>query len=566
MGASSIGVAYSYIPKLRANLPNGINLLPPLVVVPLALYGGSSKFHFFGSTIPPEGGEEVSAVMKRHHKRRRLAAMAACVATIAALATLGSAGSASALGCTAPGFGSGDSTQTIAMAEVWLTSSGWFTHSSCFGPPEFSWVTYDHTSAGQALEEFGNNTGELNAHEDRVAFEAIAIKDAAGQVLDWFVGTDDPPTTQQLEKAQTAVGASSLAEMTFPVAQTSIAVLLSLPTGCKIQSTSKVDINSTTLGQLWEGTNAHSGEDPGGVQAQGGYAIGTWGAFFHQLGYTKITSGTPEAGQFLDEGGEHGCGQAIKPQVDSNVSGTAYAFKGFLNQINPHVWSSYVTDAKTWPTSAVVESDPLSIGGGSELNSTEGRMAGNTAANPGSVGFADTAYPKQTLHGGFTNEAKSSTFGTGNEGHSPAHQILWAEMQNNWISPEFPHRIYADPVVGSSVANCETSRILPAEEGFPYTSTGSWHGVLASDPNIAEDVSESDYPICQLTYALVWKHYSASKLYGKTEAAHEIANTVKDLFEYVTGQGQGDIQGHEYTRYPTGFQSHVSLTVSEIKY
>src|ERR1700730_2683166 len=124
------------------------------------------------------GGEEVSAVMKRHHKRRRLAALAACVATIATLATLGSAGSAAAsVTCRAPGFGSGDSTQTIAMAEVWLTSSGWFSHSNCSSTPEFGSITYDHTSAGQALEEFGNNTGELNAHEDSVAFESTGTKE-----------------------------------------------------------------------------------------------------------------------------------------------------------------------------------------------------------------------------------------------------------------------------------------------------------------------------------------------------------------------------------------------------
>jgi hypothetical protein len=502
--------------------------------------------------------------MKGHHKHRRLAAPAACAIAIAVFATLGLAGSAVAsVSCRAPGFGSGDSTQTIAMAEVWLTSGGWFSHSSCAITPEVGSITYDHTSAGQALEEFGNNTGELNAHEDGVAFESTGTKDAAGQVLDWFVGTDDPPTTEQLEHAKTAAGSSSLTEMTIPVAQTSIAVLLSLPTGCKIHTGSKVDILNTTLGQLWEGTNAHSGEDPGGIQAQGGYAIGTWGAFFHQVGYTKITSGTPTEGQFLDEGGEHGCGQAIKPQVDSNVSGTAYGFKSYLNQVNSHVWSTYATDAKTWPTSAVVESDPLSSGGGSESNSAEGRIAGNTAANPGSVGFADVSYPTQGFHGGFTDEATSSTFGTGHEGHSTAHQILWAEMQNDGVGSSSP--TYTGPVI-SGTGNCQTMKLVGSESEFPFVTTGSWHGVLASDPDISDDAAASDYPICQLTYDLVWKHYSASKLYGTTETAHEIAHAVNDLFEYIIVQGQIDDQGHGYTRFPTGFQSHVNNEVSEIAY
>ncbi|HEV3071631.1 MAG TPA: hypothetical protein VGY76_09455 [Solirubrobacteraceae bacterium] len=504
--------------------------------------------------------------MNRNHRRSRLAALAACAALLSALATLGFAGPAAAtLACSKPGYASGDALQSIAQVEVFITSTGWGAHSSCSSAPASSWMTYSHTSAGQALDEFGNNSGELNAHEDKVAFESTTgtPKDAAGQVLDWFVGTGDPPTTVQLEEAKTASGASALNEITLPVAQASIAVLLSLPTGCKVQSGSAVDINNTTLGQLWEGTNAHSGEDPGGIQAQGGYAIGTWGALFHQLGYTKITSGTPGAGQVLDEGGEHGCGQALKPQVSSNLSGTAYDFKSYLNQINSHVWSTYASDAKTWPSSAVVESDPLASGEGSQSNDSEGHLSGNTAETPGSVGFAGVGAAMLAGHGGFTNSAASSTFGYG--GHSAAHQILWAEVQNNGTGTE--GATYADPLVPSTTAaSCPTTHLLPSEEGYPSTATGSWHGIIASDPNTSADAGATNYSICALTYDLVWHQYSASKLYGKTETTHEIVNTVRDLFEYITGQGQTDVQSHGYMRFPSGFGSRVLLNVSEIKY
>lgn len=84
--------------------------------------------------------------------------------------------------------------------------------------------------------------------------------------------------------------------------------------------------------------------------------------------------------------------------------------------------------------------------------------------------------------------------------------------------------------------------------------------------NISAEAGPSAYPICQLTYDLVWHHYSTSKLYGTTETAHEVAHTVNDLFEYIIGQGQLDIQSHDYTRYPSGFQSRVALEVSEIGY
>jgi hypothetical protein len=188
--------------------------------------------------------------------------------------------------------------------------------------------------------------------------------------------------------------------------------------------------------------------------------------------------------------------------------------------------------------------------------------------HPGSVGFADVAYPKQGFHGGFTEKATSSTFGTGHEGHSTAHQILWAEIQNNGTQLEAPAPTYTDPIqTATTIANCDTSTILPSEEGFPFTTTGSWHGVLASDPKVSEHASAADYPICQLTYDLVWNHYSASKLYGTTEAAHEVANTVRDLFEYIIlGRGQNDIPSHEYTRIVSGFVSHVNNMVEAIKY
>ena len=500
--------------------------------------------------------------MNRHHNRRRRAALAACVGSIAAVAALGTSGSALAsVNCRAPGYASGSSFQNTAQTSVWLTTTGWGAHSSCAVAPTSSTMTYTKTASGPGLEEFGNLTGKFLPEKDPTAFKAAsppATKDVAGQVLDWFVGTDDPPSPRELGEAKVAAGAKNPAEITIPVAQAPVAVMLSLPEKCKIQSGSQVDLNNTTIGQLWEGTNAPSGEDPGGVQAQGGYAIATWGAFLTQLGYTKITSGTPEAGQFLEEGGATGCEQAIKPQVRQVSSGTTYAFKSYLSQINLAVWGGIASDFVTWPSGAVVTSDPKTPPEvGTQLNDTGGHLAGNTAANPGSVGYAVAA--DAAGNGGFTSSATSSEFGIG--GKTGAHQILWAQLQNN--GTEVSGATYADPLLPvSSIANCESTKLLPSEEGFPYSYTDSWAALLASDPNISADAGSSDYPACALTYDLVFHHYSNKNLFGTTETAHEVANTVKDLFEYITGQGQIDIQSHDYTRFPTGFASHVKLAVN----
>ncbi len=499
--------------------------------------------------------------MNRHHKRRRFASLAACVGSTAALAVLGSAGPAAAsVPCGAPGFASGSSFQGTAQHSVFLTSTGWGAHSSCEVAPSSSTITYTATSSGAGLEEFGNTVGHFLPEKDSVAFTSgAAIKDKNGDVLDFFVGTDDAPTPKELGEAAVAAGTlhNQKAEITIPIAQAPVAVMLSLPAACKLHVGSKVDINNTTLPQLWEGTTAPSGEDPGGVHAQNGYAINTWGALFSQLGYTKITSGTPTSSQFLDEGG---CSEEIKPQVRQTSSGTSFAYKSYLAQVYPTVWSGFAADAPTWPNSSVVTQNPKT--GSVEVlkNDSGGHLVQNTAANPSSVGYANAADAASASNGGFTNEVTSSTFSTGAPGtESPAHQIVWAEMQNNGLATS--GATYTDPVI-SGVGNCETSKILPAEEGFPYSYTDSWYGLLASDPNISEDASAVDYPICALTYDLVFHHYSNKHLYGQTTTAHEVANTVHDLFEYIITQGQTDIQSHDYTRYPTGFQSHVAQAVN----
>jgi|GEM_PF-5998745 len=498
--------------------------------------------------------------MNRHHKRRRFAALAACVGSTAALAVLGSAGSAlAAETCRTGGFASGSSFQGTAMQAVWLQGASWGTHSSCSVAPTSSTMTYSKTSSGQGLEEFGNGTGTLDATQDSVAFgSGSSTTDAAGQVLDWYVGTDDAPTPFELGEARVASGAKNPAEITIPVAQAPVSIMLSLPVKCKITSGSAVDLNNTTIPQIWEGTNAPSGSDPGGIQAQGGYAIATWGALFHQLGYTKITSGTPTSGQVLDEGGAEGCEQSIKPQVRQQASGTSFAFKSYLGQVDRPVWQGYANDSVTWPSSAVVQSNPKTPPAtGEQLNDSGGHLAANTAANPGSIGYAVTA--DAAGNGSFNNAATSSTFGVG--GSSPAHQILYAEIQNNGLSTE--GATYTDSLLpSSSIANCESTKLLPSDQGFPYSYTDSWFGLLVSNPNIAGVAGSSDYPICAITYDLVWHHYSNKNLYKQTETAHEVANTVHDLFEYITNQGQIDIQSHDYTRFPTGFAAHVHQAVT----
>ena len=145
--------------------------------------------------------------------------------------------------------------------------------------------------------------------------------------------------------------------------------------------------------------------------------------------------------------------------------------------VNSTVWGQFANEYPAWPSSAVLESDPLSKGAGEQLNSGNGPIASNTAATPGSVGFSNTGEAASASNGGFTNGATASTHGTGG-GTSASHQILWAEIQNNGTGAV---GTYTDPLLtGSQIANCETTKLIPSDKGFPYSYTDSWSGVVAS--------------------------------------------------------------------------------------
>jgi hypothetical protein len=516
--------------------------------------------------------------MSRQYQKTRLAALVASVGATVAITALGSAGSAMATTCASPGYASGATAQTTAQTSIWLPPTGWGAHTACSSFPS---VTYTGTSAGQGLAEFGNDiNAALAPKEDEVAAKSAGFKDKAGEVLDWYVGTDDPPEQGELTEAEIASSGSSakatLEEITLPVAQAPVAVILSLPTGCTIEEKGSLNIDGKDLVELWEGANPAepSDNDPGGIPVESPYGADTWGAFLTQIGYTETASATPGAEEFHDAGGSTGCEQAITLQARSSYSGTTYAFKHYLSVDNDELfynasshlystqnaWTGLISDAPAWPATVTTSGN----GKGSQ-------EVQDTAKNPGSVGYANTSDAVSGSNGGFTSEATPSTFGS-----SASHQIVYAKVQNNVgtvtideaekIVP--PAKTYAGPIeTGTQIGNCETDQLLPAEKSPPYSYTDSWRGISAEDPNIGvDDTSANWYPICALTYDLAFKHYNAAKLFAGAEA-EQIAASVKDLMTYITGEaGQAAIKADDYTGIPTAsaWKSHIKLGIEAI--
>jgi ABC-type phosphate transport system substrate-binding protein len=579
--------------------------------------------------------------MSRFGTYRRFAAAVACVGSTTAIAALGSASPALALKCNAgPVYMSGSSLQKTAQ-ELW--ESKWTANSNCLNSKsekETPKVEYAGTSSGSGLEEFGANSGELNATENPTVKKLqeegkpCGPKDAAGECLDLIAGTDDPPSTAQIGEASAAAGAATgQAEITVPVAEGPVSVDLSLPSGCKITTESKVDLTNNTVTQLWEGLRkpkeGGKAKDLGGIQAQGGYAANTWGALLTQAGVsftstepeeslTRHVAGTEETveTQSLEEveksegpktvkvtdqekvklkGG--GCGQEITAQVRAAESGTSYAFKTYLAQVNHEVWGEFANDFVQWPTKSDVKDEDPITSTSSEVSPPElesekgGQLAENTAANPGSVGYTNTADAVKS--GTFTESAKSSSFGTGKveevveeevenkaktgkvkikvlksvAAKSLSHEILWGQIQNNGTGAATETSDYANPLVpASKTTECETEKLVPGDSAFPYSYKDTWAGTTSTDPSI-HSIGAADYPICALTYDLAWHHYGNKNLYGpgKTVLAEEMANTAKDFLEYVTGQGQIDILGSYYSSFPSAMRAHIHEAVVHVE-
>ena len=618
-------------------LPNPI----PTVVRSFCAYPISVVRHKHPDTVNdlPAGMKEVRFAMSRHGTYRRLAALAACVGTTTALAALGSAAPAMALKCDAgPLYSSGSSLQKAAQ-ELW--ESKWTASSNCLNSKsekETPKIEYAGTASGAGLEEFGANSGELNANENPTVRklqekgEPCGPKDIEGECLDLIAGTDDPPSGAQIGEASVAAGAATgQAEITVPVAEGPITVSLSLPAGCTVANESKLDVTNNTVTQLFEGLRkpkeGGKSKDLGGIQAQGGYAANTWGALLTQLGVTFATSLPKEAltrhvagasesveVQSLEEvekgegpktitvnnqekvtltGG--GCGQEIAANVRSAESGTTFAFKSYLAQINHEVWGEYANDFVQWPTNSNVKDEDAITSTSSESvppqleSESNGKLAENTAANPGSVAYVNTADAVKS--GTFTESAKSSSFGTGKVeevvteevenkaktgnvtikalksvvAKSLSHQILWGQIQNTGTGSAPLSSEYANPIVpGTKTTECETEKLVPGDSAFPYSYKDSWAGIVTTDPSI-HSVGAADYPICAMTYDLAWHHYENKNLYGKTTLAEEMANTAKDLMEYITGQGQTDVLGSYYSSYPAAMRAHIKEAAVHIE-
>ncbi len=433
--------------------------------------------------------------MSIHTRAAALALSAVCFggclvgATTALLPSAAAAGGT--LSCPAEITGSGSSLQKVAQENVFTAD---FLSTLCTTTPL---VKYTKTSSGPALEEFGNVTGAL-----------LPTKSGNAVALDGYVGSDDPPQPVQVNTADAAAGGGDQAELTIPVAEAPVALLLHPPSGCAVEAAP--NISNSALDTLWKGEYA------------------SWDAFLTAAGVTHNA----------------GCGAAPTLLVRFDNSGTSYVFKSYLNQIDAGTWSAYANDFNSWPSGSHVESSIATKGGSGE--------AATVSSTAGAVGYAAAS---DSHAGGFAPWSGGAT-------------VFWGKVQNNGTNPS--GATYADPANGSN-GNCPTSVTptgAPTAPGNWYGVLSSNPNIAAATGFSAGQYSLCGltYDLAWADYAKIGAMGQAALYGGSSSAATAIGNATADFLTYVTGPGQSALAtaGQYYSSLPTGVQKVAQETVSLI--
>jgi ABC-type phosphate transport system substrate-binding protein len=396
--------------------------------------------------------------------------------------------------------GEGSTLQKVAQIELWTPA---YT-TAC---PTGVHFNYTGTGSGAALSAFAYNGTTVNTGEA-------------------YVGTDEAPTSTQIANAKSHAGSAN--PVVIPVAQTSIAVVANLPSGCTF-----------TGGITWKGLN-------------------------------KIFSG--QAKQWSAVENSSGCGtNAITRVVREDGSGTTFGFKSYLAKLEgPSPGKEGVGPGSVevgTPTHGVAPvcatkkwSEIRNNGGTPNLNLNWPENLHSTTVGGQSVeegcAAAGTLSPivRANGGGGVVNFVKANVNTIGYAAYSDvvANGAV-ADAQSLQNLSEAGENTYAAPGTGtgSKQANCEGRQYT-----VPSSSTGlevDWSAVLGANPNIGLEGAGTDYPLCTLTFDLSW-HGATSGYSNAGYGAHsvEIGKAVKDyILREVLEAGQTALNTHGYQALPT---------------
>ena len=374
--------------------------------------------------------------------------VATLVGVLAALALLPQAARA-AEACGSALLGSGASLQNIAQTEVW--SSGW-KGGACEAKPT---VKYTATSSGKGMEQWGSVSGKLGGASPEKPLPAFVATDIAPE------GPAETSGTQlnNMAKAGSILeGAIPDEVATVPVAQSAIAMVVSLPSECTAEeSGGKASVKSKTLEEEWEKDLVSDKELLANVK------------FLCKKEALLTAKPTLEA--------------------SSSVSGITAAVKRYLEKVGPtkNEFLSLTETAEksastTWPKT-LPSGEPKETG-----NTTAKALAETVRKTAATIGFIDLS---DAVAVGFT--AKPTELEKG-------HQSFFVQVQNN--NKEAKETEYASPESSSKASNCAGAEYAGAPS--EVAPGKDWSKVVDSSYEAGKSTS---YPLCTLTYDLLWNWY-----------------------------------------------------------
>jgi phosphate transport system substrate-binding protein len=223
------------------------------------------------------------------------------------------------------------------------------------------------------------------------------------------------------------------------------------------------------------------------------------------------------------------CNKSIKLAVRSDVSGTTYAFKDYLSKRNPF-WRAYMKDvdfsAAGGPKQIQNTAWPAQDAFGAQLlrGNGNGGVAAAVKNNDGAIGYVELSTAK-------------------------ANGLTWGKVDG-------PHLQFMRPDTGRS-ANCDEAATGAAFP--PSTLSSGWD--LAS---ITDSANPTAYPICTITFALVYNNLKSA--YGGGFSAAQAQTLADYLGTALSAPVQASLANFGYAPLSTALVTIARAGVASLNY
>lgn len=387
-----------------------------------------------------------------------------------------------------------------------------------------------------------------------------------------FGMTDEPPTPAEIIEMNSGIaGTPPVVDSdpsndgsihVVPAAVGAVAPLVNFPNGC--------DVNALPVGSKTAEQNLDGDATPDDV-----VRVRFSKAQFESI-WEKEAASDQWHEVFPALAGDTDCEKPIIRVVRFDDSGTSFAFKDYLDRVDPaEGWlTTYAPSSgpktREWPNATFGDRDDCGDKDGvAEASDPDGPgapgLAGDTdqlmsACFNGNQGIVDTMVATDGSIGySDISTARKNTTSFAIAPETDDNDLYWTQIPNGSGAFEEPT---ADAngfrtVDGSGAAvptgsNCS----LTTFKNVPATTKGNWAPVSGVD-------SAAGYAICTLTYGLVFD--DNADVWGNTPAEESKARTVKDYWENaLTEAAQSSLLKNDYAPLPVTIRDIARKGIAEV--